>query len=90
MFIASGDKLGVGLGESGAVAACPRLGEGGGIIFSRIDEVGIERPNKVVCLAGFCFGIPVAVGVCQSSRLLTEVELLEFLLRPADPYGLLS
>ena len=41
-------------------------------------------PNKVVCLAGFCLCVPKVAGVCQSSRLLAEVELLEFLLRLAE------
>ena len=41
-------------------------------------------PNKIVCLAGFCFCIPIAAGIFQSFRLLAEVDLLEFLLRLAE------
>ena len=74
-----GYDLCVGSGKGGGVAASPRLCAVRAVVTS-VDNVGVVLPNKVVCVAGF-FVAWLLHGVCQSSRLLAEVELLEFLLR---------
>ena len=83
MLVTSGDDLGVGFGECGGVAARPRPCGVARLVVSDIDDVGVVLPNKAVCVAGFSRA-GLLVGICQSSRLLAEVELLEFLFRLAE------
>ena len=73
VLVAGSDDLGVGFGEGGAVTACPGLIPVGALVSSVNTCVGDTWFRCAWLLR----------GVCQSSRLLTEVELLEFLLRLA-------
>ena len=80
-LVAGSDDLGVGLGDGGGITARPGLLPVRAVV-SGVNDVRIILPNKVVGVAGLrCAWL--LRGVCQSSRLLTEVELLEFLLRLA-------
>ena len=75
MLVAGSDDLCVGFGEGGGVAACPRL-------FAGVDDVSVILPNKVVGVAGLCVAW-LFFDICQSSRLLAELELMKFILRLA-------
>ena len=77
MLVTSNDDLGAGLGEGGGVTA--RL------VVTGVNNFGMVLPNKVVCVTGVYLAGPFA-GLCQSSWLLAEMELLEFLLRLAEVF----
>ena len=85
VLVTSGKDLGMGIGKGGTIAGLPWPGLTVCLVFSSIDNFGVELPKKVVCVAGFGLAGPL-VGVCQSSRLLAEAELLEFLLRLVEVF----
>ena len=82
MLVTSSNDLGARLGEGGGVTFCPGLRGVVTAVVAGINNVGVVLPNMVICVTGVCLAGPL-VGVCQSSRLLAEVGLLEFLLRLA-------
>ena len=82
VLVAGSDDLSIGFGEGGGVAACPWFLPVRAVV-SGVDDVSVLLPNKVVGIARLCCAL-LLPGVCQSSRLLTEVGLLEFLLRLAE------
>ena len=54
-----------------------------GAVVSGVDDVHIVLPNKVVSVTRLC-STSLLLGVCQSFRLLMEVELAEVFLVPVD------